>query len=320
MYTKTQNVSFKKMRELLQDSYIENNEFMMQVNNETLKEFDLSILFKENDDNRKALISLITEECANNIWFFFREILPFNIQSYDDDNLYNLSEIPRFRLSLVSMIMIYLYSTGKNFAIQKCYMDSLVDTNMIRIAEQTLAMLSLYEYLFSSNSNSSLIYTTNQKGDDLYNFIERQYNTIMSITSKGLINRSDFICKELDVKKLDPNIKFFEVGLESEVFTFNNISETVDDRRNFYGIINHIMDLDDSLLKDIFDQTNIKEDKLSATKFIIRDFIANNFSFRYVVPEFINRKPQSIKQKYYLDRIFDNQGPLPQSNNIIHVI
>lgn len=313
MYTKTKNISFKKMREFLQNGYIENNEFMMQVNHEELKEFDLSKLYEMEEDERKAMINLINEECAENIWFFFREILPDISPVSEDDSLYNLSEMPRFRLTVLSMIMIYMYDNNKNFAIQRMYDKAAQDKEAMLVADKTLAMLALYEFLYKSN-DPTIFSIAESKDTTLFSYIMCQYNKIMDVTSKGLIQQSDFIHNG---NNFPNDLKFFEIGIDTDYYSMEILDGVRQGKRNFFGIIDHIYDIDSIVGKSL---EKVPNEKVMLISSAIKEFKDNTFSYRYIKNEFIENRPATVVSKYYFDRIFDNQGPIPHSENIITVL
>ena len=315
MITKTNNISFNKMREILQSSYVENNEFMMVTNHEELKDFDISLLFDETNENRKELINLINDECSNNVWFFFREILP-KLSNSIDDNLYNLAEMSRYRLSITSMIMIYLYSQNKNFAVQKIFENHSQDKRIVDIATETLSLLALYELIFKSTEPGKLLFTDETYSNSMWEIINSYYCNIMSVASKGIIQIYDII-ESSDIT--EKSLKFFNIGLDLNNGSIQLLNEITNGKKNFYGIIDHIYDYDDIMITRI--KCNQSE-YVNDLRYIMKDFISNNFSFRMIKSAYHNKLPstETYKDKYHFDRIFDNQGPIPHNDNMIIVI
>lgn len=149
--TKTNNKSFIKMWRHLQDCNVENNSFMLDLKDESLKNFKLEDLFIDDKDERNELIDRVINECKNNIWFFFREIVqignPIGLYSGLTDET-NVS----FILNPINCAMIYLYDKKKSFYFNSSYFHN-GKNNIFRKygVTTTLLILSLYEFFISNN-------------------------------------------------------------------------------------------------------------------------------------------------------------------------
>lgn len=115
----TKNKSFIKMRQYLQDNNIENNLFMLETKNKDLIGIDIieKLNTLEGEELKKFRID-ITEECKNNIWFYFREVLRLaKPLGFTIDDIKYENSIP-FTLNPYFMAIIYAYEKGLNFFAQ----------------------------------------------------------------------------------------------------------------------------------------------------------------------------------------------------------
>lgn len=115
----TKNKSFIKMRQYLQDNNIENNLFMLETKNKDLIGIDIieKLNTLEGEELKKFRID-ITEECKNNIWFYFREVLRLaKPLGFTMDDIKYENSIP-FTLNPYFMAIIYAYEKGLNFFAQ----------------------------------------------------------------------------------------------------------------------------------------------------------------------------------------------------------
>lgn len=108
----TTNKSFLDMWHLLQRKKVKNNIFMLRVFDHALIDFSPKMYIEmDHDSDEFQLLQIrIRNECAKNIWFYFREIAM--LPTFDDNG--ELIYKP-FRLTEESMNMIYLYDAGASF-------------------------------------------------------------------------------------------------------------------------------------------------------------------------------------------------------------
>ena len=107
------------MRQYLQDNNIENNLFMLETKNKDLIGIDIieKLNTLEGEELKKFRID-ITEECKNNIWFYFREVLRLaKPLGFTMDDIKYENSIP-FTLNPYFMAIIYAYEKGLNFFAQ----------------------------------------------------------------------------------------------------------------------------------------------------------------------------------------------------------
>lgn len=106
--TKTTNKSFIHMWRTLQSDKVENNIFMLSVNDKDLIDFSFEKYnsfdksSKEFKDYRKKVLT----EAKSNVWFYFRELY-----TVDD----GLGGVKQFELDPVSTKMIYLFEKRRSF-------------------------------------------------------------------------------------------------------------------------------------------------------------------------------------------------------------
>lgn len=138
--TNTTNKSFINMWRYLQDKNIENNSFMLELHDESLKDFKLEDLEIEDKGKRYTLLEKVKAECKRNIWFFFREIVripnPVAISSHQQE----LGQV-HYILNPFEMAMIYSYEKKINF-LSRLYGD------VHRGMKTTVNLLEYYTYLF----------------------------------------------------------------------------------------------------------------------------------------------------------------------------
>ena len=146
--TKTENQSFINMWRYLQDMNVENCTFMLELYDESLKNFRLSDLETDDKKARADLLKKVHEECQRNIWFYFREIvrIPNPVAFYSHQN--SISE-SCYILNPTEMKMIYAYQHGISL-INKI-------NEMPRGIHTTLYLLELYSSFFGPENNTCII-------------------------------------------------------------------------------------------------------------------------------------------------------------------
>ena len=152
--TKTKNTSFINMWRYLQEINVENNIFMLELKDESLIDFDTEYLSTCGQGKRDDIINRLYEECRNNIWFFFREVIRIGVPLMEYTR--NYAYCSRFILTPDSMRMIYLYEHNRDFLFLKKERQ-LGNTT-------TINLLELYDLIFN-NRNDYSSYTVNIMGD-----------------------------------------------------------------------------------------------------------------------------------------------------------
>lgn len=114
---KTTNKSFISLWRELQRCNVENNIFPLQTNEKGLNNYNLENMMSViNGKDKKLsanLFKIITQECVENIWFYFREMLYLE-DTYSDCNS---GKPVHFEITKRICYMLYLYSKNKSFII-----------------------------------------------------------------------------------------------------------------------------------------------------------------------------------------------------------
>jgi hypothetical protein len=122
----TKNESFLQMSKLLKSRGVENNKFMLRLDNRKLIDIDP---YDENLTTEQKL--MIIDECRHNVWYFLREVI--KVRENNDDHRYH------FRLNLSTCAFIWLYSIQ---------ISSMIQTPRQQFATLTLRALKFHtEYL-----------------------------------------------------------------------------------------------------------------------------------------------------------------------------
>lgn len=152
--TKTDNRSFVDCWHQFQDMGINNASFMLQLKNSNLKTLP-TIHSSELSKEAKALI---LDECKQNVWYFFREVVVL-------PNPYNRGKTERYTLTPYTAVMIYLYDMNINY-IQEIRKDmDEYDKTMIEI---TIMLLEFYHAKFRDSMKHDVVYLANQKENSVY--------------------------------------------------------------------------------------------------------------------------------------------------------
>lgn len=202
----TKNLSFRRIYYYIQNNESCNNyDFLLKTINPELLDFDYDE-FMSRGDNKANQRSIIKNECRENIWFFFREIVRI---PNDMNYIYSIPSNTRYVLNLTEMKMIYAYDNCKGFVTFNPKVNSEENAGSgtdIAGITTTLCLLKLYEdYIISDGYNSS-IYWLNESSND--NII---YNRHHSIMTKLLSANDHIIFTYLETK---PNIITTELNDE----------------------------------------------------------------------------------------------------------
>lgn len=160
----TKNKSFIKMREYLQDNNIENNLFMLETKDNDLIGIDIydKLIHLEGED-RYLFLRKVLDECKENIWFYFREIVHIpNILAYTNDTA-TYENGGMFILNQYFMDIIYTYSKGVDVYFQSSYYTC---------SEIILLLLYQYENFVKNEITTPCKYiTTNKNYMDRYSYL-----------------------------------------------------------------------------------------------------------------------------------------------------
>lgn len=319
---KTNNLSFLKMQYNLQDDNCTNFYMINEVNDKSLDGVDVYRHLYEirNDSVRKNdFIFRVMQECRDNIWYFFREVVriptQLNKETFVDSNL------AMFPLTPKSAIMIQLYNNGIGF--------STTYNNTFNYNEMyTMLLLILYREFFTIYDNTVVFgipssidekyeeksnkkYTNRNYIHDLTTLLYHELmwannyiighidaisprlsdcnnivHSIFSIDSMASINNTT---KDDFITKVGNNI-FYPVITNMEVLKeFLNYAHKKDNRFSFGNIIldsNNKLDGNEILLDYIFDtkyKVNDNKDTLSLLSTVL-DFEPNiNFNQLYLI-------------------------------------
>lgn len=205
----TKNRSFKRMSEYLQDKGVKNNIFMFKTLNHELVGKSVDELLQIDDEEKLAKIKLsIIEECKNNIWYFFREVIKIPIPGLQ----HNYEDCVYFPLSPLSMAMIWCYEHGISFY---AYTDS---DDFYRY--ETMVWLYIYDNFVKDSLYNKIITFSNS------NNIKKLYDTIMKFSN---INN-----KILHSLKLMINEEFFIDNIIANLNKLNSTSFINNNDNNFF--------------------------------------------------------------------------------------
>lgn len=217
--TTTKNKSFIFAWRFLQDKNIYNNDFMLQLNDETLQGFELSDIDQiEDAKERNELIQKVLTECKNNIWFFFREIVRIgngvtnSIGFHENDS--------RFILSPLSAKLIYLYDKNQNFIVTQ----SALDKNHYGLTT-LIHLLSFFNFNFRSSQTIPVI-MDNTISDD-YSIIKGIYKSNYRLFSVMDYNNLDINKKNIKIRNDESYSLCFNDTDEHCMFGINNVNNPI---------------------------------------------------------------------------------------------
>ena len=150
----TTNQSFIDMWRYLQRSNVTNNIFMLETNHKELVNFSWE-WYKSLDQSSPEYATyreLINDECENNIWFYFREIVMG--QDYESPTT---QYSKHFTLTPRKMLMIYLFNKVSYIAL-----------NLTREERDTLALLWEYASGIGEVKQHRTMYFAANKEDSSY--------------------------------------------------------------------------------------------------------------------------------------------------------
>lgn len=213
--TKTTNITFLNMWRYLQDKQVENNSFMLQLNDESLKDFKLSDLEIDDKEKRSELIGKVIYECKNNIWFFFRELIKIpNKVAYSCD-LINKLKLPSsdYILNIEELKLIYSYENNISVLAQ------LNPLNLSKGIRTTICLLEIYTILFKRyDLNLYSIFNYYERGNT---FKMKYYYKSLIYTNFSIIPNFDIVN---DIEKItcsDDKVEIMLYGRANDNFFFH---------------------------------------------------------------------------------------------------
>lgn len=290
--TYTKNKSFIQMWRYLQDMDVENADFMLRLDDESLIDFspsDFSNL--ESKDEINELHEKVQCECRNNIWFFFREVVNVNMFGLS----YN-SPIPQlhtpYQLNYNALWAIYLYSNGVNFAIPThdihCGIDG-IETIHIDIGMYlTYILLNVYNDYINSKAKSKIDLV------NMCNFSSKVHNSLnmfVSILTAGnpryTSSLSDNVRTTICIDSLDYN----------KLSTSDNLVIFINDSKSLDNLV---------LFKTVSESSNLRPNIMIGYG-VGEDFalcnLHNNILDNMVIGRFIENI--NINDGFIVDRKFD---------------
>lgn len=240
----TNNKSFIKGMKELKNKDIKNNKFMLEVKNDEIRYIDIqkTIELENGGENQ-----LILNECIDNIWFFFRELVTVNnIPKEYRKGFINLqdTEIP-FILSWETMRILYYYSKGYDIIIDeykynKEEFSRIIDCiNWIKIYEMIKKCktknitISLFneDYVYSLDHVNSLISIYSES--NIYKIIPIMDLIVGNINIDFLENESKLQLKTSKCKNIDDRIfidiirKYNDNDLFSELYKLKKLDSQI---------------------------------------------------------------------------------------------
>lgn len=228
--TKTKNESFIYMWHHLQDKNIENNIFMLRLDDKSLIDFDVSQLYTDDKEKRTKLLEKVVNECKNNIWFFFREVVRIpNILSMD---VGWKSNTIRFVLNKDLLILIYAYE--HKFSI-------LTKSTMTRGYTTLIYLLEIYEKFINNNFN--IFYAYDIKEFALTSILYANFHIINTIEPKKIMYKEHISYESrLNLNIIDDSVnnKSIEIN-DSSLLVKSNLcvihNECIDNQQEYANFI-----------------------------------------------------------------------------------
>ena len=213
----------------LQDMDVENADFMLRLDDESLIDFspsDFSNL--ESKDEINELHEKVQRECRNNIWFFFREVVNVNMFGLSYNSPVPQLHIP-YQLNYNALWAIYLYSNGVNFAIPThdihCDIDGIENIYIDIGMYLTYILLNVYNDYINSKAKSKIDLV------NMCNFSTKVHNSLnmfVSILTAGnpryTSSLSDNVRTTIGIDSLDYN----KLSTSDNLVIFINDSKSLD--------------------------------------------------------------------------------------------
>lgn len=234
----THNQSFINMWRHLQDMKVENNSFMLELHDESLKNFRLEDLATDDKSKRIDLMNRITFECQRNIWFFFRELIRI-----PNPIAFHSCQLPvgqiNYILNPTELNMIYAYEKGINLITK---LD-----NVPKGIRTTLRLLEFYSHLFGSQDDNYVIsYDDDSIDDNLRYYMIRNANfSTFPMSSADITNKSYAIRTDagFNIHAPEKYYKNIFLHVDKEEYNKENFYKTLFDmmsRNNLHTIQSNI--------------------------------------------------------------------------------
>nr|DAR44592.1 MAG TPA: large terminase [Caudoviricetes sp.] len=290
--TYTKNKSFIQMWRYLQDMDVENADFMLRLDDESLIDFspsDFSNL--ESKDEINELHEKVQRECRNNIWFFFREVVNVNMFGLSYNSPVPQLHIP-YQLNYNALWAIYLYSNGVNFAIPThdihCDIDGTENIYIDIGMYLTYILLNVYNDYINSKAKSKIDLV------NMCNFSSKVHNSLNMFVSILTAGNPRY------TSSLSDNVRT-TIGIDS--LDYNKLSTS----DNLVIFINDSKSLDNLVLFKIVSESSKLRPNIMIGYGVGEDFalcnLHNNILDNMVIGRFIENI--KINDGFIVDRKFD---------------
>jgi hypothetical protein len=290
--TYTKNKSFIQMWRYLQDMDVENADFMLRLDDESLVDFspsDFSNL--ESKDEINELHEKVQRECRNNIWFFFREVVNVNMFGLSYNSPVPQLHVP-YQLNYNALWAIYLYSNGVNFAIPThdihCDIDGTENIYIDIGIYLTYILLNVYNDYINSKAKSKIDLV------NMCNFSSKVHNSLNMFVSILTAGNPRY------TSSLSDNVRT-TIGIDS--LDYNKLSAS----DNLVIFINDSKSLDNLVLFKIVSESSNLRPNIMIGYGVGEDFklcnLHNNILDNMVIGRFIENI--NINDGFIVDRKFD---------------
>ena len=276
----------------LQDMDVENADFMLRLDDESLVDFspsDFSNL--ESKDEINELHEKVQRECRNNIWFFFREVVNVNMFGLSYNSPVPQLHVP-YQLNYNALWAIYLYSNGVNFAIPThdihCDIDGTENIYIDIGIYLTYILLNVYNDYINSKAKSKIDLV------NMCNFSSKVHNSLNMFVSILTAGNPRY------TSSLSDNVRT-TIGIDS--LDYNKLSAS----DNLVIFINDSKSLDNLVLFKIVSESSNLRPNIMIGYGVGEDFklcnLHNNILDNMVIGRFIENI--NINDGFIVDRKFD---------------
>lgn len=301
--TKTKNTSFINLWRYLQDRDIDNAELCLTLNNPELRNIDLFLekydvlnnklddFSIEQKDELNKLKAKIIEECKENIWFFFREVIRIPNTISKLMGLDTFFESSKFIICPPTYLMIYLYDKGVSFIMNRRNVPEGITT--------TLKLLTFYhmafrEYDIGRNPLVACIETGNIRSELKKIFEDNYCLNPVSDYADYFYYRT--VCYPISTyKEVVTDFK------ETETFLFFNKFSTM----SFCAILDYIKQHDNPIFGCLeFNGENLEDRILSDMDNVL------NYDRSHEKCDFLKKSVSSLIQDTYIEKCVVNDEDL----------
>lgn len=276
----------------LQDMDVENADFMLRLDDESLIDFNPSDFSNlESKDEINDLHEKVQRECRNNIWFFFREVVNVNMFGLSYNFPVPQLHIP-YQLNYNALWAIYLYSNGVNFAIPThdihCDIDGTENIYIDIGMYLTYILLNVYNDYINSKAKSKIDLV------NMCNFSSKVHNSLnmfVSILTAGNPRYTSSLSDTVRTEICVDNLNYNKLSASDNLVIFINDSKSLDNLALF-----KMVSESSNLRPSIMIGYSVGED------FTLCD-LHNNILNNMVIGRFIENI--NINDRFIVDRKFD---------------